>query len=69
MADDPPLIVAVKVTGAFSVATSGHETLTVGQTGGGGGGGGGGGQSVTTTDTDENATQSSSRPLSTSTTA
>ena len=62
----PPLTLAVKVTGAFSLAASGQEMLTVGQTGRGGGGGG---QSITTIDTDEKATQLRSRPSSTSTTA
>ena len=55
---------AVNVTGAFSLATSGHDTFTVGQTRGGGGG-----QSVTVIEADENATQSRLRPSSTSTTA
>src|SRR5438093_24859 len=53
----PPLMLAVKVTGAFSLPASGHVMLTVGQTGRGGGGGGGGGQSRTTIEMDENATQ------------
>ena len=53
------------VTGAFSVAASGHDTLTFGQTGLSGGGGG---QSSTTTEIDENATQFTS-PSSTSTIA
>jgi hypothetical protein len=57
---------AVNVTGAFSLAASGHETFTVGQTGGGGDGGG---QSVTMMETDEKATQLRSRPSSTSTEA